>query len=101
MGIRYDNTVYGLSAGAGEHAVMAIGHAAGWFIRWRGKHNERNNAQGFLVRFIPLARGTPNGSDVRRLRYRFIRWRGGTLQLDARMNLLTRFIPLARGTRAE
>ena len=84
----------------GEHAVMAIGHAAGGGLS-------------------PLARGTPNGSDVRRLRYRFIpagagntatrcsnepfdpvypRWRGEHSTTAEGMKNLGGLSPLARGT---
>ncbi len=87
----------------GEHAVMAIGHAAGGGLS-------------------PLARGTPNGSDVRRLRYRFIpagagnttlaispcrsvtvypRWRGEHSTVTSCQDTSRGLSPLARGTRGE
>ncbi len=109
-----------IPAGAGN--TLSVTHSSNYqpvYPRWRGEHNERNNAQAFWSGLSPLARGTPNGSDVRRLRYRFIpagagntatqcsnepfdpvypRWRGEHSTTAEGMKNLGGLSPLARGT---
>ncbi len=99
MGIRYDNTVYGLSplargtrgngnrprgrgrfipAGAGNTMSGTMPRLSGpVYPRWRGEHPMDPTFAVCVTGLSPLARGT--------------------LQLDARMNLLTRFIPAGAG----
>ncbi len=102
MGIRYDNTVYGLSplargtrgngnrprgrgrfipAGAGNTMSGTMPRLSGpVYPRWRGEHPMDPTFAVCVTGLSPLARGT--------------------LQLDARMNLLTRFIPAGAGNTA-
>ena len=109
-----------IPAGAGNTSSSnSLIRLAAVYPRWRGEHNERNNAQAFWSGLSPLARGTPNGSDVRRLRYRFIpagagntvaryrwqpartvypRWRGEHRILNRGGIHFGGLSPLARGT---